>query len=90
MQKIRFINSEDILDVSLSFIGNSRVKCCFQKEVSQEDLKRGFVELNEHNLHEQSNFSDYTYIYRFLGNNTYIMTNKEDDVYTEQEIIGIL
>lgn len=92
MQKIRFIESNTEYMVSLK-MKNNRIVCIFKdkEDASSAPLSEGFVELNEHNDIEQSDYSEYKYIYKQGADEiTYILTNNEDDIYVEPEIPEIV
>ncbi|MCM1027119.1 MAG: hypothetical protein NC432_11830 [Roseburia sp.] len=81
-------SSNKPIEVSLSAYSNSRIKVVFadKSNVPKEKiLTGGFVELNEHNYIEQSNFSDMNYIYQKLDELTYVLTSDKNDVYIEPE-----
>lgn len=63
-----------------------RIKIKFKKEadILEASFFNGFVELNEHNLVVQADYSDMIYIYRKLDDGvTIILSNSEKDVYVE-------
>ena len=88
MAIIRFNNSTNIYNVSLSYSGN-RVVVNFD---SSEDLSsvnnekgNGFCELNEHNRFIQGDFSDYKYIYKESADGlSYVFTTDSEDIYVEK------
>lgn len=87
MSLIKFIKSSNNIEVNLSVDSFGRVKIVFNDNVPDEStLLSGFIELNEHNYLEQSDFSDMNYLYRKVDDNTYIFTRNEDDIYTDPEI----
>ncbi|WWR16808.1 hypothetical protein V1224_05080 [Lachnospiraceae bacterium JLR.KK008] len=88
MQKIKFNNSNNIIDVELSVYDLSRIKCRFHSDLSDKDMinmRSGFKELNENNLKVQGDFSKMKYIYRKLDDETYIFTSDQHDSYKEPE-----
>lgn len=91
MSLIKFKNfsENEKIEVILSIVPNKRVKMTFKNITDIPDksiLLSGFIELNEHNFIEQSDFRRMNYIYRKLDELTYILTEKEDDIYIEPEI----
>ncbi|MCM1189319.1 MAG: hypothetical protein NC541_08485 [bacterium] len=82
-------SSSKPIEVNLSSYPNGRIKMIFtdEKNIPKETiLLGGFVELNEHNYIEQSDFIDMNYIYHKLDDTTYILTNDKDDVYVEPQL----
>lgn len=86
--KFKGFSYDEKIDVSLSLDPLGRVKITFDKDTlpNKSVLLSGFIEINEHNFIEQSDFSDMNYIYQKIDNLTYILTNNENDIYTEPEI----
>lgn len=92
MSLIKFNNSSDnqLLEASLFIDSVGRVKIFFpNKEIipDQSILLSGFMELNEHNHLEQSDFSNMNYLYKEVDNTTYILTSDQEDIYKEPEIL---
>ena len=90
MAFIKFTNNEKLYTVTLSNYPSpadrKRMKLCFlsEKEAKEVSVESGFVELNEHNHVNQSDFSNMNYVYRkFDDNKSFILSNMEGDVYTE-------
>lgn len=82
MQKIRFKNNDEVYVVTMSFTNNNRLYIKFNSAVTNNIFSDGFIELNEHNLVEQSDFSNMKYIYRdFNDGLQFILTESENDVY---------
>lgn len=86
MDKIKFLTSEDIYDVSLQLLA-TRVQVGFKTNLDRQSapINDGFYLLNEHNHTIMGDFSTYIYIYRELDNKTVILTNRADDKYVEPE-----
>lgn len=90
MSLIKFNNTEQVIEVTLSMDSLGRVNIVFQNKTDIPDesiLLSGFIELNEHNRIKQSDFSDMIYIYMLPKDNnlTYTLTNDEKDIYVEPE-----
>lgn len=90
MALIKFIDDENVYDVTLINCKNknniNRIKIIFNPENKADELclKNGFIELNEHNHVEQTNYRGMKYIYRkFDDNIAVVLTENEDDIYTE-------
>ena len=88
MALIKFNNTENIYDINLSCysIKNNRMKLQFYSDFDTVEplISLGFVELNEHNLIVQSDFSNQKYIYRIIQEeNVIITTESENDVWIE-------
>lgn len=82
MQKIRFLNSNKIFDVTLTLYGANRIKCKFYSELTDADnasFRCGFQELNENNLKVQGDFRKMKYICQRLDERTVIFTSDEND-----------
>lgn len=91
MSLIRFKNSteDNNIEVVLSTDSSDRIKITFLNETEipiESTLLSGFVELNEHNFIEQSDFSDMNYLYLKINKSTYVLTKNKDDVYVQPEI----
>ena len=88
MSLIKFKDSSEYVEVDLSLDSLGRVKITFNKDdiLNESVLLGGFVEINEHNFIEQSDFSDMNYIYQKISDLAYILTNNENDIYTEPNI----
>lgn len=86
--KFKDFSDNEKLNVNLSLDPLGRVMISFTEDNIPNDsiLLSGFIEINEHNFIEQSNFSDMNYIYHKIDDLTYILTNDENDIYTEPEI----
>jgi hypothetical protein len=90
MSLIKFNNTEQVINATLSVDSSGRVNIVFydNNDIPDESiLLSGFVELNEHNRIEQSDFTDMNYIYMSPkdDNLTYVLTNDEDDIYIEPD-----
>lgn len=89
MQKIKFNNSENIYNVSIQLFNiDGNIKRYYLKfnsstQIDESVFSYGFVELNEHNLMIQADFSDMKYIYKKESDTSYILTNTEGDIYME-------
>lgn len=89
MSLIKFINFPQNFVVNLSIVPHNRIKITFTNENDIPDkatLLGGFIELNEHNFIEQSDFSDMNYLYQKIDDLTYVLTKDENDIYVEPEI----
>lgn len=89
MSLIKFSESTDKIKVELSIDSQGHPILAFFNKDDVPDksiLTNGFMELNEHNLIEQSNFMDMNYIFRKVNDCTYILTRDENDIYIEPEI----
>lgn len=88
MSLIKFVKASENIEVKLSIDHLNHVKIVFINDniPDESTLLSGFIELNEFNFLEQSNFSNMNYLYRKIDNVTYILTKDENDVYTEPEI----
>ena len=86
MQKIKFLESNLIYNVNLSF-QDDRLICSFENKLNADaaPLGEGFVELNEHNDFVQSEYLSYKYVYRKMDDLTYILTTEENDIYVEPD-----
>ncbi len=93
MAHIKFINDENLYNVTLSSYtvdrNVNRIKIVFNSadESNVAPIENGFIEVNEHNYVEQADFSNMKYIYRQLDDITFILTENEEDVYVESEIV---
>ena len=89
MSLIKFKDSSEYIKVNLSLDPRGRTKLSFSENSLPNEtiLLSGFFEINEHNLIEQSDFSDMKYIYQKIDDLTYVLTNDENDVYIEPEIL---
>ena len=88
MSLIKFIESSDNIEADLSVDILGRTKITFKDDSvipDESTLLSGFIELNEHNYIEQSDFSDMNYLYRKIDDMTYILTRDESDNYIESE-----
>lgn len=82
MQKVRFKNNDEVYDVIMSLMDNNRLYIKFNNSVTKNIFNAGFVELNEHNLVEQSDFSNMKYVYRDFNDGVqFILTESKNDVY---------
>lgn len=88
MSLIKFTKSSAKTGVNLSVDSFGRAKIIFENDSIPDEsiLLSGFVELNEHNYLEQSDFSDMNYLYRKIDDVTYILTRDESDIYIEPEV----
>jgi hypothetical protein len=88
MALIKFNNSNNLLDVSLSIDAAKRTIIIFKNIEDVPDkaiLLSGFKEHNEHRLNFiQSDFSNMNYLYRQVDDTTYILTSKLDNEYVEE------
>jgi hypothetical protein len=88
MALIKFNNSNNLLDVSLSIDAVKRTIIVFKNIEDVPDktvLLNGFKEHNEHRLNfVQSDFSDMNYLYRQIDDVTYVLTSKSGDEYVEE------
>jgi len=90
MSLIKFLNNNKTHKINLSFYpseSTKRVLLEFNNATDipdESELLSGFVELNEHNLIEQGDFSEFIYLYRkFDDCPHYILSNTIDDIYHE-------
>lgn len=83
MSLIKFKDSSEYAAVNLSLDSLGRVKITFNKDdiPNESVLLGGFVEINEHNFIEQSDFSDMNYVYQKIDDLTYILSKDKDDIY---------
>lgn len=90
MSLIKFNGSADPIKIDLSIDNLGHPILVFTDKNTVPDevlLTNGFVELNEHNKIEQSDYMNMNYIFRKVNDCTYILTKDENDIYIEPEII---
>lgn len=89
MSLIKFKDYSNHLQAQLSMDYFGRLTLIFEDKdnvPTESILTNGFIELNEHNLIEQADFSNMNYIFRKINDYTYILTKDKEDNYKEPEL----